>query len=358
MCKKSKIMEPKKLQTYEEVIKSLKCKKRQKHLLLGNDFSMAYDYKIFSYNALSKFINDLDDDILQKLFSVVKTNNFELLMQQLDNFSAIAVIFGADETIIDKIKTASQTLKESLINAVKELHPEHVFTIPEEKSMACASFLNEFIQEKGNIFTTNYDLLLYWVLMRNDIENKTDGFGRDREETDEFVPVEEAEYSELRWGKHKGMQNIHYLHGALQLFDTGIDVIKEKYTNEDYILTNIKKRLDKKEYPIFVTAGNGREKLIHIVHNKYLSYCYDSFTSIAGSLISFGFNFGEYDDHIIEAINKATKFRTDKDGKLNKLYSIYIGVYSDADLKHIKSIEKKFTCPVRLFDAKTAKVWG
>ena len=143
------------LQSYTEVIKYLHSKKRQKHLLLGNGFSMSYDSEIFSYNAFSKFIDKLDDDILQKLFQIVKTNNFELLMQQLDNFAAKAVIFGADKKVVDKIKQASTTLKESLIDAIKVLHPEHVFKIPEEKSKACASFLNSFLQDDGNIFTTN-----------------------------------------------------------------------------------------------------------------------------------------------------------------------------------------------------------
>ncbi len=348
-------MEQQPLQSFDEVIQYLNKQKRQKHLLLGNGFSMAYDSKIFSYNALSKFIDNLEDDILQKIFNIIKTNNFELLMQQLDNFTEIAKVFGTDDSVVAKIEKASQTLKESLINAVKELHPEHVFTIPEEKSKACASFLNTFIQNKGNIFTTNYDLLLYWVLMRNNIENKTDGFGRYKEDTGDYVPYEDANYSELIWGKNKETQNIHYLHGALPLFDDGVDIIKEEYSNHDFLLTNIKKRLDKKEYPIFVTAGNGHEKLSHIMHNRYLSYCYEQFTEIQGSLISFGFSFGPYDEHIIEAINKASKFRKDKEGKL---YSIYIGVFDDANLKYILSIKNKFKCKVNLFDAKTANVWS
>ena len=37
-----------KVYTYDEVIKSLTQKKRQKHLLLGNGFSMSYDSGIFS----------------------------------------------------------------------------------------------------------------------------------------------------------------------------------------------------------------------------------------------------------------------------------------------------------------------
>lgn len=118
--------------------------------------------------------------------------------------------------------------------------------------------------------------------------------------------------------------------------------------------------MEKKEYPIFVTAGSGKDKLTHIMHNKYLEYCYETFASLTGSLICFGFGFGQYDDHIISAINKANKWRDDgtNTGNLERLHSIYIGIFSDKDLEHIKSIKKKFKCKVNLFDAKTVKVWG
>ena len=159
-------------------------------------------------------------------------------MQQLDDFSKIAKVFGASATLITKINKASTKLKKNLLNAVKELHPEHVFTIPEDKCKTCAAFLKPFIENKGHIFSTNYDLLLYWVLMRSGIENPVDGFGRDKE-SDEYTPAEESEYSELRWGKNKGAQNVHYLHGALPIFDNGVDIIKEEYTSGEYLLTNI-----------------------------------------------------------------------------------------------------------------------
>lgn len=346
------------LLTYDEVVKYLRTKKRQKHLLLGNGFSMSYDSDIFSYNALSKFLENLDDDILQKLFEIIKTSNFELLMEQLENIAKIAEVFGAEKSVVDKIHHASTTLKESLIDAIKELHPEHVFAVPVDKSKACAGFLNEYLAEDGNVFTTNYDLLLYWVLMRNELDRTGDGFGREAEETEEWIEPEDREWSELRWGKNSDMQSIFYVHGALHLFDTGIDVVKEEYTNEHVLLENVKARMERKEYPIFVTAGNGEEKLSHIRHNRYLSHCYDMLSTIEGSLVCFGFGFGPYDEHIIGAINKAAKKRKDEDGKWHMLNSIYIGVYSEEALKHIQSIEKKFKVPVRLFDAKTVNVWG
>jgi hypothetical protein len=347
------------LVSYQEVISSLKSKNRQKHLLLGNGFSMSYDSGIFSYNALSKFLGDLDNEILQKLFKIIKTSNFELLMEQLDKVGQIAEVFGADFKVVENIKRATQELKESLIDSIKELHPEHVFSVPEEKTKACAAFLNSFLEEAGLIFTTNYDLLLYWVLMRNKIKNAIDGFGRDLEESDEWIPEDHMDYSELRWGKYKSTQTVHYLHGALQLFDTGVEVIKEEYTDENFLLENIKSRMEKKEYPIFVTAGNGFEKLTHIAHNKYLANCYEKLSSISGSLISYGFGFGNYDDHIIAAINKAAKKRKDESGNwLPFLVSIYIGVYSESDFQYINSIKKKFKVPVRLFNAKTVNAWG
>lgn len=345
------------LKTYPQIIQELNLKGRRKHLLFGNGFSMAYDGEIFSYNALSKFIEESDDPIVQALFQKLNTKNFELIMQQLDNFCEIAGIFSDDQNLVNNIKSVSEKLKRSLIDAVKALHPEHVFKIAPEKSTSCNEFLQEFLSKKGNVFSTNYDLLAYWVLMRNGVKNAIDGFGRDLEtelKDGEYIDPNDLEYSELRWGKHQDEQNVHYLHGSLPIFDTGTRIIKAEYDNQHYLLENVKERIDNKQYPIFVTAGNGHEKLTHIMHNKYLSFCYDKLCNIEGSLITFGFNFGEYDEHIIEAINIATKEgRKVKD----KLWSVYIGVYSDDALEHVLKIVKKFKCKVVPFNATTVKVW-
>jgi hypothetical protein len=83
------------------------------------------------------------------------------------------------------------------------------------------------------------------------------------------------------------------------------------------------------------------------MHNRYLSFCYDALSSITGSLITFGFNFGDNDTHIIDVINKAAQ-----QSVANRLRSVYVGVYSDDDFMHIKKMEKKFKCPVRMYNAK------
>ena len=73
------------------------------------------------------------------------------------------------------------------------------------------------------------------------------------------------------------------------------------------------------EYPIFVTAGDDQQKLKHITHNQYLTYCYDSLCEAKGSLVIFGFSFGAHDDHIIDAINRAAKRKAP-----DKLWSVYM----------------------------------
>ncbi|MDV6345343.1 DUF4917 family protein [Nitrosomonas sp. Is37] len=179
------------LMSFAEVSSSLKKKNRAISLLLGNGFSMSYDINIFSYNALYTFLTLQEDELLNKLFSIIKTKNFELIMQQLDMTIALLEAFGSDAVLQEQIRPASQRLKNALLKSVKELHPEHVYKIPEEKSTACANFLRLFLESGESIYTTNYDLLLYWVFMRQEVANPVDGFGRELEN-----PVEAAEGEE------------------------------------------------------------------------------------------------------------------------------------------------------------------
>ncbi len=342
----------------QKVITYLSKNKRKSHLLLGNGFSIAYSKNIFSYKALYEFVSHNDSDILKPLFESIKTQNFEQIMRDLDNCIKLLIAFGGD-TLSEKLFLASETLKESLIDAIRQMHPAHVFHLSEQQSGACASFFNHFLSSGGSIYTTNYDLLMYWVIMRNlsKLQHACDGFGNGEcLNPDEVELGEEAEYADLHWGPNKNKQNIHYVHGGLPLFDDGFDIIKEKYSSDSgYLLENINKRIKEGQYPIFVTAGDGEQKLNHIAHNRYLSFCYESLCDVDGSIVTFGFSFGQYDHHIIDALNRATpRIKSAPKG----LRSIYIGCFSDDDIEYINSISHKFKAKVNTFDASTANIWG
>ena len=312
---------------------------------------MAYAPGIFSYNALHGFVDKADNPILKALFRVIDTHDFERVMQQLDTFAALGEVLGVDAAHTKRIEDARADLKKSLIDAVRALHPEHVYTIPENKCAACTEFLRLFLESGGSLFTTNYDLLLYWVLMRGGLPS-IDGFGRDRESPDEYVPEEELEYSELRWGRNATGQNVHYIHGALPLFDTGVEIVKEQYS-EGYLLEQITKRIENGDYPVFVTAGDANQKLTHIRHNSYLQNSYEALASTKGSLVTFGFNFGAQDAHIVAAMQRAAR-----QSKSSRLWSIYIGAFSDDDAARAEQLASQLKCKVHIFDSKTAPVWG
>ncbi|WP_141491752.1 DUF4917 family protein, partial [Longimonas halophila] len=222
-----------------------------------------------------------------------------------------------------------------------------------EKAVASTSRPSRRNRHSAPPASVTSNVVLSTYLMRSEIIDHVDGCGREVLNPEE--PSDEHEYSDLFWGKNKARQNVFYLHGALPFFDTGTTIEKEKYSVYSYLLENISERMEKSEYPIFVTAGNSSQKLEHIKHNPYLNYCYESLCDAKGSLVSFGFNFGEYDRHIIDAINKAAKHGRKVS---NRLWSVYIGVYSDADRQHIESIADDFACKVRIFDASTVPLWS
>lgn len=343
-------------ETFEDVMTALAKKKRKAHLLLGNGFSVAYDKSIFSYNALFDFVASLNDPMLAGVLGAMKTKNFELMMEQLDAFVVLLDVFGGDEALKAKVAVAHDGLRTSLIDAIKSLHPEHVFKMPGEKSASGANFVNRFLDNGGSVFTSNYDLLLYWILMRDGSANACDGFGRELLNPVEVeTKKEEPEWSALRWGPNRAEQNVFYVHGALPLFDTGTEVEKEQYDEAGYLLENIRGRIEDNDYPVFVTAGTGEDKLAQIRANPYLIDCYDHLSRVDGSIITFGFGFGDSDLHIVEALNRATHLPS-KD--VPKLWSVYIGVFSEADMKRAAALEGLLHAKVNTYDAQTAGIWG
>ncbi|MBK5262980.1 MAG: DUF4917 family protein [Peptostreptococcaceae bacterium] len=345
--------------SYDEVLDYLQKRKRTKNLLLGNGFSMAFNPNIFSYNALQSHVAKEEDPTLEKLFDTIKTTNFEEVMQSLDILIKLAQTFEANQEFIDNIKLAYTRLQERLMVTIDKIHPEHVFKLTQPEINLCGDFINPFLSESntGKVFSTNYDLLLYWVLMRyrdsSDDLIHCDGFGKERiDGGGQSVPAIDRIYSDdLIWGENIGTQNVFYLHGALHLFDDRTQIIKEKYDGT-LIMEKIHNRIGNKQYPIFVTAGTGDEKLNHIMHNGYLADAYNNLKNISGSLITVGFGFGDYDKHIIQAIKAAAS-----QSSTDCLRSVYVGVFNETDKKYIESISGEFGCKVNTFDSSKMKIW-
>ena len=136
------------LEKYGDIIKYLNKKNRKINLLMGNGFSRAYNNEIFSYNALGNFIKEQPDELLKKLFEITNNNDFEYIMKELDDFKKLAITFSTDSELASKLSTTQENLKKSLINAVKSLHPDYVYNIPEDECNSCAKLRRKNIFNK------------------------------------------------------------------------------------------------------------------------------------------------------------------------------------------------------------------
>ena len=59
-------------------------------------------------------------------------------------------------------------------------------------------------------------------------------------------------------------------------------------------------------------------------------------------------------DLLLDAINRAAK--ADKKGG-RKLWSVYVGTFSEMDRERVASIKHRFGCKVHMFDSQTANIW-
>ncbi len=343
-----------KLLTFEEVLFETKGKKRK--LLLGNGFSMAYDSERFSFTSLYK--SALDKNIIKKnseihkIFENFETSDFEEVIKVIESSSKIAEFYGIDLETITKMKDHADKLKEFLVDIITNNHPEKANEISDIEYDIC---IDNFIKYFDEIYTLNYDLLLYWLTMRLQERklNKSlndctlivnDGFSDVDAEGKEYVVFQDTPYGFFN-------QKIFYLHGALHIFDKKYQIIKNTNVNSrkkplrEQTLSNLKKSI----YPVFISEGTSEQKLSKIVHNSYLNQCYKKFKNLDGILVIFGTGLKNSDDHILNAIIN---------NKKNK--KVYLGVRDISKISDYDLIKERLNNDGRsmlFFDYKTVKLW-
>jgi hypothetical protein len=341
---------PYKLLSYNEVL--VKTENSRRYLLLGNGFSIAYD-EIFSFKnlfdyAVNKNLININSPLFNMFFYDFKTYDFERVIKKLEESIIVYFRYHNYPYYYNNLYMDIDNLKKILINVLSELHPEHAAILNEFNYI----YSKRFIKEYDSIFTLNYDLLLTWVILKlqDDINYKdssrlrvNDGFGR---------PI-----SNLTFIENNLDQTIYYLHGALHIFDEGIEITKISSKNRDKsLIPQIRENIsDSSKYPLFVSEGTWQNKLLKIRKNIYLNHCYNSlkylgfYTNVpdTDSLVIFGTLLKSNDNHILEAI------------KENKIKNIYIGVSSydkiQEECSHIfKELKNK---NLYFYDYNTVNVW-
>ncbi|MEM9697009.1 MAG: DUF4917 family protein [Myxococcota bacterium] len=162
----------------------------------------------------------------------------------------------------------------------------------------------------GRVFTTNYDLLLYWVMMGRGRERFTDGFQR-----------RDGPETRLVFNEHfrEGSTQVLFLHGALHLHQTPTEVVKAEAAPDHTLRAVLHESLQGGVRPLFVSEGESRQKLSAIEGNPYLAFALEQLREGGGDLVTFGIGFSESDEHLLEAIAASPHYQR-----------IFVGVHSPA----------------------------
>jgi len=357
-----------KLITFEEALTQASSY-TNKHLLLGNGFSIAYRYDIFTYGSLLEEADFSALPELRRVFDAMGTVDFEEVIRALQSSGTILEQYGSSKTLVDKLKLDSEELKTILVQTIAGKHPEAPFDVSEDQYEKVRKFLANFIGEatKGNVYTLNYDLLLYWAVMHDENNEskkkytplfKNDGFGKEEGN-------ESADYVVWHGETSAHGQRIHYLHGALHLFDAGKELKKFTWINTGKrLIEQARSAMDKNMFPLFVAEGTSDQKLEKIKHSGFLYHSYKSFsTNLDNSkscLFVYGHSLATNDFHILTKIAH---------GKIPHLFiSIYGDIDSDENCEIVKSanalvearknLRETYPLEVVYYDASTANVWA
>lgn len=324
----------------------------RKHILLGNGFSIALRPDIFSYGSLYSKADFSTVPHAAEVFKALATQDFEAVIRLLVDMVKVLICYkDTSPALAKQIETDAAAIKTILAEAIARNHPDRPYDITDDQYAACREFLSHF----DNIYTLNYDVLLYWALMNDEVDELRikcdDGFRHP--EGNEDAPY-------VSW-QDSNSPTVHFLHGALHIFDAGHEITKYTWSKTVIpIVEQVRSALDEEKYPLFVAEGHSHDKLDKIMHSAYLHKALRSFSSIGGSLFVFGHSFDDNDDHVLRKIPEG------------KVTDLFVGLYGDpnsdtnrriiakafsfADLR--AEIPRKNKLGVHFFDVGTAKVWG
>ncbi|WP_236040774.1 DUF4917 family protein [Marinobacter nauticus] len=310
-------------------------------LLLGNGASIAVDDR-FRYQSLKQHAidNGLFNTDVQSLFDFFHTDDFELILRIVWQATNVNKALEIDD---EKTEQAYRHVRDCLIAAVRDIHPEH--GVVSDKLPAIAKYMKGF----SKIVSLNYDLIVYWAMMYgNELNNRhmfKDCFVSSKFD-DEWSRFSDA------YGNHDSCSLVFYPHGNLILARDKLENERKISSGANGLLESILQKWERGSYvPLFVSEGTKQQKQKSIQSSYYLNTLYrEVLTSVQDNLVVFGWGIGEHDLHILERAAKSNVRR------------IAFSVFGDDQpycnrVSQLVRDEFRQPCEVLFFDAESPECW-
>lgn len=342
--------------SFDDALKAT-ARASKRHLLIGNGFSIALKPDIFSYGSLFDNADFTAAPHVPDLFKALSTNDFEIVIKYLQSTALVVEVYRPRlRKLIAGLHADAAAIKDALVTAIAKRHPSRPYDVSSAQYAACRKFLFNF----DHLFTLNYDVLLYWALMQDEVDDLNllpdDGFRH---------PEDDPAQPWVSW-QQGNSATVNYLHGALHLFDNGTEIIKYTWSKTDVpIVEQIRQSLDKNRFPIFVAEGSSDTKKNRILHNAYLHKAMRSLEGCCragrNAIFVYGHSLAENDDHV---------FRCIASGAVGEMY---VSLFGDPSSKGNQDViaragevvarrkelrGERVPLNVRFYDAQSAQVWG
>lgn len=278
-------------------------------IILGNGASISIDSRL-RYPSLYDAAKDrgLLQDEEQDIFNFFATSDFEMVLRALYHANTINRYLKIDDNATGD---SYSRVKDSLIGAVNEVHPGHADI--EKYVEKISRFLDDF----KNVFSLNYDLIVYWVMMKANADAGGNLFKDCFSSDGRF----EFDYEYMRL-PHKGLPSstlVFYPHGNLMLVTDNSGIT----TSTDLISSITSSWTLGGNVPLFVSEGDTKKKMIAINRNPYLNQVYNELGKKKNSVLFYGWGMGQQDTHVLKALYKS--------GVSDIGVSVYTGLGSEPD---------------------------
>lgn len=288
-------LEPRPIELGEAIDRT---KGETRHLLLGNGFSISARQS-FAYRSLFQRAGPFSPHVAA-LFRERQTEDFEEILAVLGGKLKDASIAAADRA---KLQRQETEVRDQFVQALSHVHPDSAMRMNDDECHSCASFLELFVgrqrpeRVRGRIYTTNYDLLLYWVIARH---------GRRLWCYDSHIsPVDDKRYG--LWDPEKP-PGLVYLHGALHLYERTQGQLMLRYSGQRSLMEQTRKLLDQNRFPLMVSEGTSEAKLERIGRSPYLTWSRrwlrSGLRNTNGALFTFGHSLSRRDEHLVSRIGE------------------------------------------------------
>lgn len=252
-------------------------------ILLGNGFSINFSNTLRYKNLYDFFIKDCSKTS-SELFEIFETRNFEKILESIEVAKAVCDTLKIDTSSFEKYKIE---VRQGLIDSINSIHPRPV-SVDYDLISKIAKQFKRFNQ----IFTTNYDLFLYYIAL------ETHKFG------DHMFNQTSPKYNHFESPDQMNSNHIYFLHGALFLFENGLTTLKIKRPKDGWLLNEITNEISNNNYPLFISEGKSETKMKAIQSNRYLTFCFKMLKNCSGkNLVIYGQSLSEQDLHIVREID-------------------------------------------------------